>query len=60
MLAYFMTSPGSNHAITLPIEQPAQQRSQQQVFRGGALLNQAGARGASSKTFFLIFVSKRH
>ena len=31
MLAYFMTSPGSNHAITLPIEQPAQQRSQQQV-----------------------------
>ena len=30
MLAYFMTSPGSNHAITLP-EQPAQQHSQQQV-----------------------------
>ena len=32
MLAYFMTSPGSNHAITpLQPEQPAQQHSQQQV-----------------------------
>ena len=50
MLAYFMTSPGSNHAITLPIEQPAQQRSQQQVL---VRAQQLAAAASSSQQLLL-------